>query len=349
MLSRHIETRLQMRHGPSTVTTHHFQRSRNDIAHHVYGRHVTFVQCLCNSLIGDAAAAINLSERPQNQREKAHCRNAVVLTKPESQFAISLAVVNREHTLCVLPRADKIALKPTSHPVASVGNAGWRQFWLTHSVPQERLCNFPRGRKLGTGEATNPRAIVSRESLGCVLHLGRKITGASKCGGCSVCMMTLRGDQCVSLGDLQTKPCQPGIGFIGKTFDQTDGLVEMRYRFGERGAAQRQFAGLTPPSDCSLRQPGFSVVPRNNPRLARSDIAKLGLKCHGNASVKLLPPSAQQGAIGGILHQCVLETVLRIGGYPSPENQLGGHQLRERAVELLLWHSRNRADHFMLK
>ena len=88
-------------------------------------------------------------------------------------------------------------------------------------------------------------------------------------------------------------------------------------------------------------------MPCNNFWLARRDISKVGLDCRSNAGVKLLAPTAQQGAIRSILHQCVLETVLRIGWYPSSENQLGSQQLCECAVDLLLRHSRNRADHLM--
>ena len=84
MLSRQIEAGLQMRHGSSTVTTHHFQRRCYDVAYHVYSRHVTFTHCLFNSLVRDEAIPIDLSEGPQNKRQKALCRNAVVLTKPES-------------------------------------------------------------------------------------------------------------------------------------------------------------------------------------------------------------------------------------------------------------------------
>ena len=60
--------------------------------------------------------------------------------------------------------------------------------------------------------------------------------------------------------------------------------------------------------------------------------------------MELLASAAQQGAVGGILHQRVLEGVLGIRRRPAPEDQLGALQLLQRIIQLLLRHSGDGAD-----
>jgi hypothetical protein len=44
-----------------------------------------------------------------------------------------------------------------------------------------------------------------------------------------------------------------------------------------------------------------------------------------NAGVELQASTPQQCAVGGVLHQCVLEGVFRIGRSATLEDQFGGH------------------------
>ena len=67
-------------------------------------------------------------------------------------------------------------------------------------------------------------------------------------------------------------------------------------------------------------------------------------KGRGDAGVDLLPPAAQQGAVGRILHQSVLERILRIRRRSASENQFGVDELRQGIVQLLLGYRGNGAD-----
>jgi hypothetical protein len=47
------------------------------------------------------------------------------------------------------------------------------------------------------------------------------------------------------------------------------------------------------------------------------------------------------------LHERVLERVLCVGWPPTPEDQFGACELLQRFIQLLLQHSRDRADQFI--
>jgi hypothetical protein len=54
--------------------------------------------------------------------------------------------------------------------------------------------------------------------------------------------------------------------------------------------------------------------------------------------MQLLALAAQQGAVGSVLHQRVLEGVRRIRGRPAPEDQFGLYELRQGVIQLLPRH-----------
>ena len=54
--------------------------------------------------------------------------------------------------------------------------------------------------------------------------------------------------------------------------------------------------------------------------VSRCDFWKLAFQRGGDTAVQLLPSAAQQSALGGILHQGVLESVFCVWRRPAPEN-----------------------------
>jgi hypothetical protein len=54
---------------------------------------------------------------------------------------------------------------------------------------------------------------------------------------------------------------------------------------------------------------------------------ELSFKDRGNVGMKLLATAAQERALSGVLHQRMLECVLRVGWRPATKDQLGSHKL----------------------
>ena len=77
--------------------------------------------------------------------------------------------------------------------------------------------------------------------------------------------------------------------------------------------------------------------------LALDEIAKMLLQHPRDPGMQVLPPCAQQGTVGGILHERVLEQVCRFRRHTSAEQQAGLDQLRQRAVKVRLWRAANRS------
>jgi len=83
------------------------------------------------------------------------------------------------------------------------------------------------------------------------------------------------------------------------------------------------------------------------PRLGGRDLGKALLKSLCDTCMRLLPSAAQQGAVGGILHQRMLEGVFRVGWHATTKDQLSADQLGQGLVQLLRRHRRDRADQLM--
>ena len=67
---------------------------------------------------------------------------------------------------------------------------------------------------------------------------------------------------------------------------------------------------------------------RKQRRLGCDKVREPAFQGASDAAMKLLPAAAQQGAVSGILHQRVLEGVLRVGRSAAAVDQLGADQLR---------------------
>jgi hypothetical protein len=89
-------------------------------------------------------------------------------------------------------------------------------------------------------------------------------------------------------------------------------------------------------STAFLVQPGFRAVVCEQRRLSRGDLGKLAFEGCRGAGVQLLPPATQQRAVSGILHRCVLESVLRVGRGPATNDQLAGSARARTACQTQL-------------
>jgi hypothetical protein len=78
--------------------------------------------------------------------------------------------------------------------------------------------------------------------------------------------------------------------------------------------------------------------------LSGRDLWEPPLQDGSDLSMQLPTPTVQQCAVGGILHQCVLEGVFRIRGRAVLEDQFSAHELHQGVIHFMLWHLRNSAD-----
>jgi hypothetical protein len=69
--------------------------------------------------------------------------------------------------------------------------------------------------------------------------------------------------------------------------------------------------------------------------LSSCNFWKTLLKLCGDLSMYVLTPTLEQGAVCGLLDEGMFERVLGVGGYTSPEYQLGGNELVQGVIELL--------------
>jgi hypothetical protein len=86
-------------------------------------------------------------------------------------------------------------------------------------------------------------------------------------------------------------------------------------------------ACLEPVPNSLLRQPSFRTVMGKQGRLSCDNIREFLLQGRGDPGVDLLSPTLQQCTVCGILNQAVLERVLGVRGYSSPEYQFGDYEL----------------------
>jgi len=113
--------------------------------------------------------------------------------------------------------------------------------------------------------------------------------------------------------------------FVG----QFDGLAEVGGGLLERRAAERLVAGLAPPFDRRLVETGPGQMVGDEFRLGRGDRRELFAQDVGDLPVQELPPAPEQGFVGRVLDQRMLEGVARIGWRAGPEQQLCLFELRQ--------------------
>src|SRR5215831_12026752 len=99
----------------------------------------------------------------------------------------------------------------------------------------------------------------------------------------------------------------------GELVGQFDRLAEVGGCLPERRAAQGLVAGLAPPFDCRLVEPGLGQMMGDEFRLGRGDRRELAAQCIGDLPVQDLPPAPEQGFVCGVLDQRMLEGVARFG------------------------------------
>ena len=100
----------------------------------------------------------------------------------------------------------------------------------------------------------------------------------------------------------------------------------MRGSLGIGGTLKDTLTCLAPIPDRGINEACSRIVVRQDLRLDIGGIGKSILQDRSDARMQLLPSGAQQRAVGGILHQGVLEGIDRIGRsaalrIPAPRRQ----------------------------
>jgi hypothetical protein len=125
---------------------------------------------------------------------------------------------------------------------------------------------------------------------------------------------SLGGEQRQTSGQLQLDlPFVPSRTF-GQCRQCRETALEMANRFHMRQARRGMSAGLQPLIDGTFGIAGAHKMMGQEFGLALDEIGKILLQHRRDPSVQLVPPSAQQHAIRGVLHEGVLE---EIGGLRS--------------------------------
>jgi len=130
----------------------------------------------------------------------------------------------------------------------------------------------------------------------------------------------------------------------GELVGQFDRLAEMGSGLLERRAAHGLVAGLAPPFDRRLVEPGLGQMVCDEFRLGRGDRRELSAQDIGDLPVEDLPPAPEQGFVGGVLDQRVLEGVARIGRRARAEQQLRLFELRQCRAQRRLAAAGDRAQ-----
>jgi hypothetical protein len=115
------------------------------------------------------------------------------------------------------------------------------------------------------------------------------------------------------------------------------GLLESR-------AAQGLVAGFAPPFDRWLVETGLGQMMGDEFRLGRRDRRELSAQGIGDLPVQDLPPAPEQGFVGRVLDQRVLEGVARIGRHARAEQQLRLFELRQCRAQRRLVAAGDRAQ-----
>src|SRR5215813_11871052 len=121
----------------------------------------------------------------------------------------------------------------------------------------------------------------------------------------------------------------------------------MPNRFTIARALHRLTASPNPVSDGLVVTTCSTAMAGENFGMRCCDVGELAFDGRGETAVELLASAPEQGAVGGILDQRVLEGVFRVGRAPAAEDELGADELRQGIVQLRLRHRRDRADQFV--
>jgi hypothetical protein len=88
-------------------------------------------------------------------------------------------------------------------------------------------------------------------------------------------------------------------------------------------------------------------MPRQHFGLLLDNLGELPFQGSGDAGMDLLASAAQQGVVGGVLHQRMLEGVFRVRRRAAPEHQLGTNELRQGVGQLRLRNLSDSANQLM--
>jgi hypothetical protein len=95
-------------------------------------------------------------------------------------------------------------------------------------------------------------------------------------------------------------------------------------------------AGFQPIADGTLDLASFRQMMRQEFRLTRDPLGKAPLHDFGDARMQLLPIAAQKRAVGGILHQSVLEGVNRLWRRSALEHKFRSDEPSQFVLQLPL-------------
>ena len=104
----------------------------------------------------------------------------------------------------MLSRVDKITREPARHAADSVSDPGFRQLWPTLNIAQKCLRQLSHRAQVSEMEASAPKPVIGRESLGHVTQGCRKIASPRK--GCFRLWRseTAHRSQCIAVDYLQS-------------------------------------------------------------------------------------------------------------------------------------------------
>ena len=120
----------------------------------------------------------------------------------------------------------------------------------------------------------------------------------------------------------------------GQGRDQADCSGELLHCLNQRRTLQRALTRLAPQARRLLGQPGLGAVTRQQLGLVLCDLGELAFQNFGNARVQPASRLAQQRAIGGVLHQGMLEQVCRLRRHALAEQQPCGDEPVERRSQV---------------
>jgi hypothetical protein len=160
----------------------------------------------------------------------------------------------------------------------------------------------------------------------------------------SGCRVAFDVHQSVRKGDLELDLLTAERGRARQGRDLTQRLTKLRDPFDQGRAPQRPLSRFAPKASSFLDQTSFRAMASQKFWLDFGNISKLTFKCRSDASVKRTSGFAQQGAVGGILYQCVLEQISCVRLRTLPEEQTCRYETPKRRLEFRLLLARHRSQ-----
>src|SRR5262249_39742682 len=109
--------------------------------------------------------------------------------------------------------------------------------------------------------------------------------------------------------------------------NQFQSSPQLRYSFCHCRAGDCLLSRFQRIANRFVSETSFRAMLCHELRLCHDDLMELAFERLGNPRVKLLASSSEQGAVGDVLHQCVLEGVHGVRWCSTLEDQLCINQL----------------------